>query len=58
MEVTFYSDLRKYAQNRLEEIVDNDTEDNVKEMQPLKVSLINISIFCSNMIIKKEGKQK
>ena len=56
MELKFYSDLRKYAQDRLEEVIDNDVEDNATNMRPLKVSLINISIFCSNAIIKMGGK--
>jgi len=50
MEKQFYEDLRIYVQEKLQDIVDNDTEENVVHMQPLKVSLINISIFCSNEI--------
>ena len=53
----FYVDLRKYAQDRLEEIIEEETKHNIVHIQPLKVSLINISIFCSNVIIEieKEG---
>ena len=48
----FYIDLRKYAQDRLEEIINKGLEEDTTFMQPLKVSLINISIFCSNTLIE------
>jgi len=50
----FYTDLRKYVQDKLEVVVDECEKHNVPNMQPLKVSLINVSIFCSNKIIEIE----
>ena len=50
----FYVDLRKYAQDRLEEIIDEEAKHNLVGIRPLKTSLINISIFCSNVIKEME----
>lgn len=48
----FYDNLRKYAQDKLEEIINEGKDHNLVGIHPLKVSLINISIFCTNSIIK------
>ena len=47
----FYVNLGKHARDRLEEIIDEETKHNLVGIHPLKVSLINISIFCTNAII-------
>ena len=48
----FYVDLRKYAQDRLEEIINEGLKQDTTYMQPLKISLINISIFCTNTLLE------
>ena len=48
----FHTDLRKYAQDKLEEIIKEEETHKLVNIQPLKVSLINISIFCTNAIIE------
>ena len=50
----FYTDLRKYVQDKLEIIIEEETKHKLVDIHPLKVSLINISIFCSNMIKEME----
>jgi hypothetical protein len=52
----FYVDLRKYAQDRLEEIINEGLKQDTTHMQPLKVSLINISLFCTNALIEIDRK--
>ena len=47
----FYVNLRNAAQDTLKEIIDEEGKHNLVGIGPLKVSLINISIFCTNAII-------
>ena len=48
----FYKDLRKYAQDKLEEIIEEERTHKFVDIHPLKVSLINISMYCTNVLIK------
>ena len=48
----FYTDLRKYAQDKPEETINEGKEHNLVGILPLKISLINISVFCTNSMIR------
>ena len=48
----FYTDLRKYVQDKLEIIIEEEEKHKLVDMHPLKVSLINTSIFCTNQLIE------
>ena len=50
----FYTDLRGYVQDKLDVVIEERKKHNIPNIQRLEVSLINVSIFCSNRTLEIE----